>query len=86
MILNNIHLGTNSLVGVVELTESYHVSVADELIISPCTSKNGFGTRIFNDGRILIEGTSTCPVILSALSSGLHEGIQFNASSSVGAR
>ena len=68
--------------GVVELTESYHVSVADELIISPCTSvKMDSGTRIFIDGRILIEGTSTCPVILSALSSGLHEGIQFNSSS-----
>ena len=68
--------------GVIELTESYHVSVSDELIISPCTSvKMDSGTRIFVDGRILIEGTTTCPVILSALSSGLHEGIQFNSSS-----
>ena len=65
--------------GVVELTESYHVSVADELVISPCTSvKMDSGTRIFVDGRLLIEGTSTCPVILSASSSGLHEGIQFD--------
>ena len=40
------------------------------------------GIRIYVDGRLTIQGTSTCPVVLSSSSTtGDHEGIQFNTSS-----
>ena len=49
--------------GVVELTESYTINVSDELIIAPCTLvKLPSAERIFVEGRLSIEGDSTCPV------------------------
>ena len=68
--------------GVVELSESYTINVTDELIITPCTTiKLPDSARIFVEGRLLIEGDTACPVILSVVNSGLHYGIQFNQSS-----
>ena len=68
--------------GVVELTESYTVNVTDELIIAPCTVvKLANAARLFVDGRILVQGDSSCAVTLETINTGLHYGIQFNQSS-----
>ena len=68
--------------GVVELSSSYTVNVTDELVISPCSViKLDSSVRIFVEGRITTQGTSSCPVIFTQLTTGLHYGIQFNSSS-----
>ncbi|MEZ8078742.1 MAG: right-handed parallel beta-helix repeat-containing protein, partial [Candidatus Poseidoniaceae archaeon] len=68
--------------GTQTLTSSYTISIQDELIISPCTIvKMDENVRIYVDGRLTIEGTNVCPVVMSANSLGDHEGIQFNSSS-----
>ncbi len=68
--------------GVVELTDSYTVNVTDELIIAPCTVvKLPNAARIFVDGRIIVQGDTSCRVTLDRESNGLHYGIQFNQSS-----
>lgn len=68
--------------GTQTLTSSYTVSVQNELIISACTIvKMDENVRIYVDGRLTIEGTSACPVTISANSAGDHQGIQFNSSS-----
>ena len=68
--------------GVVELTSSYTVNVTDELVLSPCTVvKLSPSVRIYVEGRITAQGTSTCPVIFTQLTTGSHYGIQFNSSS-----
>lgn len=68
--------------GVVELTESYTVNVTDELIITACTVvKLANSARLFVDGRILVQGDSSCAVTLETINTGLHYGIQFNQSS-----
>ena len=68
--------------GTQTLTSSYTISVQDELIINACTIiKMDENVRIYVDGRLTIEGTNGCPVVMSANSLGDHEGIQFNSSS-----
>ena len=68
--------------GVVELTDSYTVNVTDELIIAPCTVvKLPNAARLFVDGRIIVQGDTSCRVTLDRVSNGLHYGIQFNQSS-----
>ncbi len=68
--------------GVVELSSSFTINVTEELVISPCTVvKMSPNIRIYVEGRITTQGTTNCPVIFSQLSSGLHNGIQFNSSS-----
>ena len=68
--------------GTQTLTSSYTISVQNELIISACTIvKMDENVRIYVDGRLTIEGTSVCPVTMSANSLGDHEGIQFNSTS-----
>ena len=64
------------------LSNTYTVSVSDELIIQACTvvQMDG-GTRIIVDGRLTILGSKGCPVTLEASGLSDHEGIQFNASS-----
>ena len=37
--------------------------------------------RLFVDGRILVQGDSSCAVTLETINTGLHYGIQFNQSS-----
>ena len=68
--------------GVIELTDSYTVNVTDELIITPCTVvKLPNAARLFVDGRIIVQGDTSCRVTLDRVSNGLHYGIQFNQSS-----
>ena len=68
--------------GSVTVTNTYTVSVFDELIISACTEvEMGSNARIYIEGRLTIEGTETCPVVLTSLTGADHEGIQFNSSS-----
>ena len=74
---------TTTWSGTVSLTSDYFVNVQDELLITSCTSVvMSPGIRIYVDGRLTIQGTSTCPVVLSSSSTtGDHEGIQFNTTS-----
>ncbi len=68
--------------GTVQLTASMTVPVTDELVIEACTTVQlAAGVRLYVDGRLTVEGTSTCPVLFEASSSIDHEGIQFNSSS-----
>lgn len=68
--------------GSVTVTSTYTVSVFDELIISACTEvEMGANARIYIEGRLTVEGTETCPVVLTSLTGSDHEGIQFNSSS-----
>ena len=68
--------------GSVTVTNTYTVSVFDELIISACTEvEMGSSARIYIEGRLTVEGTETCPVVLTSLTGSDHEGIQFNSSS-----
>ena len=74
---------TTTWSGTVSLTSDYFINVQDELIITSCTSVvMSPGIRIYVDGRLTVQGTSTCPVVLSSSSTTSdHEGIQFNTSS-----
>lgn len=75
---------TTTWSGTVDLTSNYYVDVQDELLITSCTNVTmSSGVRIIVDGRITIQGTPTCPVVLSSSSTSTsdHEGIQFNSSS-----
>ena len=74
---------TTTWSGTVSLTGDYFVGIQNELLITSCTSVvMSPGVRIYVDGRLTIQGTSTCPIVLSSSSSSSdHEGIQFNASS-----
>lgn len=68
--------------GTVVLSSTTTVAVNDELVITACTTVQfGAGVRLVVDGRLTVQGTSTCPVIFEASGSLDHEGIQFNASS-----
>ena len=68
--------------GTVVLSSTTTVAVNDELVIAACTTVQfGAGVRLVVDGRLTVQGTSTCPVIFEASGSLDHEGIQFNASS-----
>jgi hypothetical protein len=70
--------------GTQNLNSNYYIGIADELIIQSCTTVSfDGGVRIYVDGRITIEGTTTCPVVFQASSTATsgHEGIQFNSTS-----
>ena len=68
--------------GTVTVTTSYTVAVFDELIVSACTQiELGAGARIYIDGRLTVEGTNACPVVMYSFASSDHEGLQFNSSS-----
>ena len=68
--------------GTVSLSSSYTISVQDEVIVQPCTNITlPSGERIYVDGRLTIQGSETCPVILTSSGLSDHEGIQFNQSS-----
>ena len=74
---------TTTWSGTVTLTSDYFVNVQDELLITSCTSVvMSPGIRIYVDGRLTVQGTPTCPIVLSSSSTTSdHDGIQFNASS-----
>ena len=68
--------------GSVVLNNHYTIPVTDELVISPCTNVTmSNGVRIYVEGRITVEGTSTCPVYFDYSGGGDHMGLQFNSSS-----
>ena len=68
--------------GSVVLNNHYTIPVTDELVISSCTNVTmSSGVRIYVEGRITVEGTSTCPVYFDYSGGGDHMGIQFNSSS-----
>ncbi len=68
--------------GTVQLTASMTIPVTDELVIEACTTVQfAAGVRLMVDGRLTVEGTTTCPVLFEASSSLDHEGLQFNSSS-----
>ena len=68
--------------GTVLLSSTTTVAVNDELVIAACTTVQlGAGVRLVVDGRLTVQGTTTCPVVFEASGSLDHEGIQFNASS-----
>ncbi|DAC17620.1 MAG TPA: hypothetical protein D7H90_05275, partial [Candidatus Poseidoniales archaeon] len=74
---------TTTWSGTVQLTSDYFVNVQNELLITSCTSiVMSPGIRIYVDGRLTVQGTPTCPIVLSSSSTTSdHEGIQFNSSS-----
>ena len=68
--------------GNIVLNNHHTIPVTDELVISPCTNITmSNGVRIYVEGRITVEGTSTCPVYFDFAGGGDHMGIQFNSSS-----
>lgn len=68
--------------GSVNLNNHYTIPVTDELVIAACTNVTmANDVRIFVEGRITVEGTSTCPVYFDFAGAGDHMGIQFNSSS-----
>lgn len=65
------------------VASSYTVSVSDELIIQGCTTVEfAAGARLYVEGRLTVQGNTSCPVVLEASGSGQHNGLQFNSSSS----
>ena len=74
---------TTTWSGTVTLTSDYYVNVQDELLITSCTNVVlSPGIRIYVEGRLTVQGTPVCPIVLSSSSTtGDHEGIQFNSSS-----
>ena len=71
---------TTTWSGTVTLTSDYYVNVQDELLITSCTNVVlSPGIRIYVEGRLTVQGTPVCPIVLSSSSTtGDHEGIQFN--------
>ena len=68
--------------GTVTVTTSYTIAVFDELVVSACTQiELGAGARIYIEGRLTVEGTRSCPVVMYSFASSDHEGLQFNSSS-----
>ena len=60
---------TTTWSGIVDLTSNYYVDIQDELLITSCTNVTmSSGVRIVVDGRITIQGSPTCPVVLSSSS------------------
>ena len=51
--------------GTVLLSSTTTVAVNDELVIAACTTVQlGSGVRLVVDGRLTVQGTATCPVVL----------------------
>ena len=68
--------------GTVVLNNHHTIPITDELVISPCTNITmANGIRIYVEGRLLVEGTTSCPVYFDYAGGGDHMGIQFNSTS-----
>ena len=68
--------------GTVVLNNHHTIPITDELVISPCTNVTmANGIRIYVEGRLLVEGTTSCPVYFDYAGGGDHMGIQFNSTS-----
>ena len=64
--------------GIVDLDNDYSIASNDILTIEACTEINlNQNIRIIVEGRLIIEGTTLCPVIMNNQGSGDHEGISF---------
>ena len=58
---------TTTWSGTVSLTSDYFINVQDELRITSCTSVVlSPGIRIYVDGRLTVQGTSSCPIVLQS--------------------
>jgi len=81
-IQNTISKTTTTWSGTVFLTQDYFVSNFDELVINACTQifMDG-GVRIYVDGRLVIQGTKNCPVVMERSGTNDHEGILFDQNS-----
>jgi len=56
--------------GTVTVTTSYTIAVFDELVVSACTQiELGAGARIYIEGRLTVEGTRSCPVVMYSFAS-----------------
>ena len=68
--------------GIITLDNDYYVDINDILTIEACTEINlDSGVRLIVDGRLIVEGTSSCPVIMNNQGWGDHEGILFESNS-----
>ena len=68
--------------GIITLDNDYIVATNDILTIEACTEINlDQGVRLIVEGRLIIEGTIPCPVIMNNQGLGDHEGILFEPSS-----
>jgi len=66
--------------GVVDLDNDYLIATNDILTIEACTEINlDQGVRIIVEGRLIIEGITSCPVIMNNQGLGDHEGISFES-------
>lgn len=73
---------TQTWSGNIVLGNDYTIDVNDELIISACsTISMSNGVRIYVNGILTIDGTTSCPVSMNSDGTGDHEGIQFNYTS-----
>jgi len=74
---------TTTWSGVRTQETDYTIAAGDTLIIAAGTTVQlGVGSRIYVEGELDIQGTSSSPIILTTtLGSVSHEGIQFNATS-----
>jgi len=73
---------TQTWSGNIVLGNDYTIDVNDELIISACsTISMSNGVRIYVNGILTIDGTTSCPVSITSDGTGDHEGIQFNYTS-----
>ena len=68
--------------GSVSVTSDYTVTTSNELRILACTNVSlSGGVRILIEGRLTVEGTESCPVVVSRAGVLDHEGFQFNSTS-----
>ena len=68
--------------GVVNLNTDYVLQPNEILIIETCTQVNlDQGVRLIIQGRLIIEGTNSCPVVMNNQGTGDHRGISFESQS-----
>ena len=64
--------------GSVSVTSDYTVTTSNELRILACTNVSlSGGVGILIEGRLTVEGTESCPVVISRAGVLDHEGFQF---------
>ena len=66
--------------GIVDLDNDYLIATNDILTIEACSEINlDQGVSIIVEGRLIIEGTISCPVIMNNQGLGDHDGIYFES-------
>ena len=77
---NSSTKNTISWNGIINLDTDYTVSGNDILTIQSCTEINlEQGVRLIIEGRLIVEGTESCPVIMDNQGTGDHMGIAFES-------